>query len=133
MPRPCMIAHDSWGSVVLLNTKFWSPLRSARTATQTPDPPPAAPPRRMTLLLYYGLHTMHTLRMADIRLRTLSTSNSSLTLDPSSSCVRTRWRPFAFPQTLIGLPFSLYSTFVVEAKHGFNKQTLGLFFADKVS
>ncbi|CAM9090980.1 unnamed protein product [Ectocarpus fasciculatus] len=33
--------------------------------------------------------------------------------------------------TLIGLPFSLYSTFVVEAKHGFNKQTLGLFFADK--
>ncbi|CBJ27157.1 CaaX prenyl protease Ste24 [Ectocarpus siliculosus] len=35
-------------------------------------------------------------------------------------------------QTLIGLPFSLYSTFVVEAKHGFNKQTLGLFFADKV-
>lgn len=36
-------------------------------------------------------------------------------------------------QTVIGLPFSLYSTFVVEAKHGFNKQTLGLFFADKVS
>ncbi|CAM9302219.1 unnamed protein product [Scytosiphon promiscuus] len=35
-------------------------------------------------------------------------------------------------QTLIGLPFALYSTFVVEAKHGFNKQTLGLFFADKV-
>lgn len=40
---------------------------------------------------------------------------------------------FACRQTLIGLPFSLYSTFVVEAKHGFNKQTLGLFFADKVS
>lgn len=38
-----------------------------------------------------------------------------------------------FVQTVIGLPFSLYSTFVVEAKHGFNKQTLGLFFADKVS
>lgn len=28
------------------------------------------------------------------------------------------------------LPFSLYSTFVVEEKHGFNKQTLGLFFSD---
>lgn len=34
---------------------------------------------------------------------------------------------------MIGLPFALYSTFVVEAKHGFNKQTIGLFFADKVS
>ncbi|OVA13955.1 Peptidase M48 [Macleaya cordata] len=28
------------------------------------------------------------------------------------------------------LPFSLYSTFVVEARHGFNKQTLRLFFKD---
>eukprot|EP00752_Nemacystus_decipiens_P009392 g8395.t1 len=35
-------------------------------------------------------------------------------------------------QTVVGLPFALYSTFVVEAKHGFNKQTIGLFFADKV-
>ncbi|RLN56383.1 hypothetical protein BBJ28_00013181, partial [Nothophytophthora sp. Chile5] len=34
--------------------------------------------------------------------------------------------------TLVGLPFALYSTFVVEARHGFNKQTLGLFFMDKV-
>ena len=30
--------------------------------------------------------------------------------------------------TLLGLPFSLYSTFVVEQRHVFNKQTLGLFF-----
>lgn len=30
------------------------------------------------------------------------------------------------------LPFSLYSTFVVEEKHGFNKQTLGLFFSDMI-
>ncbi|OQR99292.1 CAAX prenyl protease 1 [Achlya hypogyna] len=29
------------------------------------------------------------------------------------------------------LPFGLYSTFVIEARHGFNKQTLGLFLADK--
>eukprot|EP00808_Paulinella_micropora_P025824 g38423.t1 len=33
--------------------------------------------------------------------------------------------------TLTAMPFDLYSTFVVEAKHGFNKQTPGLFFADK--
>ncbi|TYZ59705.1 hypothetical protein PybrP1_011110 [[Pythium] brassicae (nom. inval.)] len=33
-------------------------------------------------------------------------------------------------ETLTGLPFALYSTFVVEARHGFNKQTLGLFCAD---
>lgn len=31
---------------------------------------------------------------------------------------------------VLGLPFSLYGTFVVEQKHGFNKQTPGLFFLD---
>ena len=34
--------------------------------------------------------------------------------------------------TVTGLPFALYSTFCIEKKHGFNKQTLGLFFMDKV-
>lgn len=34
--------------------------------------------------------------------------------------------------TVISLPFSLYGTFVVEEKHGFNKTTLGLFFQDKI-
>ncbi|CAM9198153.1 unnamed protein product, partial [Ectocarpus fasciculatus] len=34
--------------------------------------------------------------------------------------------------TVISLPFSLYSTFVVEEKHGFNKTTLGLFLRDKL-
>ncbi|KAJ2157074.1 zinc metalloprotease [Coemansia sp. RSA 552] len=34
--------------------------------------------------------------------------------------------------TVLGLPFDLYSTFVVERRHGFNKQTWGLFFADMV-
>lgn len=51
------------------------------------------------------------------------------------ACARTLVCSFAAAdvQTVIGLPFSLYSTFVVEERHGFNKQTLGLFFADKVS
>lgn len=35
-------------------------------------------------------------------------------------------------QMIVELPFSLYSTFVIEERHGFNKQTLGIFFADKV-
>lgn len=34
--------------------------------------------------------------------------------------------------TITSLPFELYSTFQIERKHGFNKMTLGLFFADKV-
>ena len=38
--------------------------------------------------------------------------------------------------TLVGmmtqLPFELYSTFCIEKKHGFNKQTMGLFFSDKL-
>lgn len=31
-------------------------------------------------------------------------------------------------ENVVHLPFSLYSQFVVEAKHGFNKQTVGDFF-----
>mmetsp|Transcript_19072 Transcript_19072/g.26840 ORF Transcript_19072/g.26840 Transcript_19072/m.26840 type:complete len:520 (+) Transcript_19072:35-1594(+) len=34
--------------------------------------------------------------------------------------------------TFTGIPWELYSTFKIEKKHGFNKQTLGLFFSDKV-
>ncbi|XP_068125047.1 CAAX prenyl protease 1 homolog [Hyperolius riggenbachi] len=33
---------------------------------------------------------------------------------------------------LTGLPWSLYNTFVIEEKHGFNQQTLGFFFKDAV-
>ncbi|KAJ2776972.1 zinc metalloprotease [Coemansia javaensis] len=34
--------------------------------------------------------------------------------------------------TALSLPFNMYSTFVVEKKHGFNKQTWGLFVSDAV-
>lgn len=34
--------------------------------------------------------------------------------------------------TVTSLPFELYSTFQIEKKHGFNKQTIGLFFSDKI-
>jgi STE24 endopeptidase len=33
---------------------------------------------------------------------------------------------------ILGLPKSLYATFVVEQRHGFNKQTLGLFVSDTI-
>jgi STE24 endopeptidase len=36
------------------------------------------------------------------------------------------------PITLLTLPFSIYSTFVLEEEYGFNKQTYGLFFKDLV-
>ena len=32
--------------------------------------------------------------------------------------------------TVTELPWGLYSTFVIEQRHGFNKQTLGLFLSD---
>jgi STE24 endopeptidase len=32
--------------------------------------------------------------------------------------------------TITSLPWSLYSTFVIEERHGFNKQTIGFFFKD---
>jgi STE24 endopeptidase len=35
-----------------------------------------------------------------------------------------------FVSTLPDLPVGLYQTFVLEEKHGFNKTTLSLFFAD---
>uniref|UniRef100_A0A915CVI5 Ste24 endopeptidase n=1 Tax=Ditylenchus dipsaci TaxID=166011 RepID=A0A915CVI5_9BILA len=35
-------------------------------------------------------------------------------------------------ETIIGLPFSYYDTFVIEQKHGFNKETLPFFLKDKV-
>ncbi|KAJ3219643.1 hypothetical protein HDU67_000131 [Dinochytrium kinnereticum] len=34
--------------------------------------------------------------------------------------------------TILGVPLSLYSTFVIEERHGFNKQTLALFFSDVI-
>ncbi|KAH7728345.1 Peptidase family M48 containing protein [Aphelenchoides avenae] len=34
--------------------------------------------------------------------------------------------------TVIKLPFSLYRTFVIEQKHGFNKETLGFFVKDRI-
>ncbi|KAI8097916.1 peptidase family M48-domain-containing protein [Gilbertella persicaria] len=37
---------------------------------------------------------------------------------------------FSLLSTVTSTPFSLYSTFVVEQRHGFNKQTIGLFFMD---
>ncbi|KHJ95043.1 peptidase, M48 family [Oesophagostomum dentatum] len=33
--------------------------------------------------------------------------------------------------TVIDLPWDMYDTFVIEEKHGFNKQTIGFYFADK--
>jgi STE24 endopeptidase len=34
--------------------------------------------------------------------------------------------------TIISMPFSLYQTFVIEERHGFNKQTLKLFISDTI-
>lgn len=34
--------------------------------------------------------------------------------------------------TVTSLPFEIYSTFEIEKKHGFNKQTMGLFVTDKI-
>src|SRR5690606_18441392 len=39
---------------------------------------------------------------------------------------------FFLIQALISLPFSLYSSFVIEKKHGFNRQSPKLFFIDRL-
>ncbi|RWS23264.1 CAAX prenyl protease 1-like protein, partial [Leptotrombidium deliense] len=38
----------------------------------------------------------------------------------------------SFLSTIINTPWSMYNTFVVEEKHGFNNQTIGFYFKDKV-
>ena len=42
------------------------------------------------------------------------------------------WAIVTVVGTISSLPFEMYSTFQIERKHGFNKQTLGLFFTDKI-
>ena len=48
------------------------------------------------------------------------------------------WLPLAFfgvimlVSDLVNTPFSLYDTFKIEAKYGFNKMTVGMFFGDKL-
>ena len=37
-----------------------------------------------------------------------------------------------FFQDIISLPFSIYSTFVIEERFGFNKTSTGLFISDKI-
>jgi STE24 endopeptidase len=39
---------------------------------------------------------------------------------------------FGLFNLILNLPFSLYYNFVLEEKHGFNKQTVALYFADLV-
>jgi STE24 endopeptidase len=39
---------------------------------------------------------------------------------------------FTLMSYLMSLPFSLYYTFIIEERHGFNKMTLGLFFMDTI-
>ena len=37
---------------------------------------------------------------------------------------------YVMTTTVLDQPFSLYKTFVIEQKHGFNKQTIGIYIAD---
>jgi STE24 endopeptidase len=66
-------------------------------------------------------------------------STKSGLLDESSSTLRrealTTWVFVALmmvADAATSLPFSLYSTFAIEQRHGFNKSTLGLFLQDKL-
>ncbi len=34
--------------------------------------------------------------------------------------------------TIVGLPFSIYSTFVLEERHGFNQQTARFYVLDQI-
>ncbi|XP_042496370.1 CAAX prenyl protease 1 homolog isoform X5 [Macadamia integrifolia] len=56
----------------------------------------------------------------------------SIGLDPENEILHSLgfWAGGMIWSEVTDLPFSLYSTFVIEARHGFNKQTIWLFFRD---
>jgi STE24 endopeptidase len=55
-----------------------------------------------------------------------------ISLDPNNEFYRayTLIMIESIRELIIGIPISYYSIFVIEKKHGFNKQTIGLFFYD---
>ncbi len=61
-------------------------------------------------------------------------ANELVGLDRHYELARSCWFVFIFNvfNTLVGLPFSIYSTFVIEERHGFNKQTCGFYVKDQI-
>lgn len=72
---------------------------------------------------------------ADLLAKHLAEACGYPTLSPYFSEILTTWifvAIFTLVSTALSLPFSLYSTFVIEQRHGFNKSTLTLFLQDKI-
>ncbi len=64
----------------------------------------------------------------------LGDANAQLGFDRDYELARSCCFLLAFNvfNTLVGLPFSVYSTFVVEQRHGFNKQTAAFYVKDQI-
>ncbi len=82
----------------------------------------------LAVLYYYGLPYMWRQTGALLDLLTSRTGYTVLQHEITHTIA------FLLAVTVISMvvemPWGLYSTFVVEQKHGFNKQTLGLYFTD---
>lgn len=61
-------------------------------------------------------------------------SNASLGLSRNDEIYRSMQFVLFFNifNVVVGLPFSIYSTFILEQKHGFNKQTPGFYVKDQI-
>ncbi len=61
-------------------------------------------------------------------------ANESCGMDRDNEVARSCWFVLVFNlfSTVVGLPFSIYSTFVVEQRHGFNQQTASFYAKDQV-
>lgn len=81
----------------------------------------------LDILLLYFFFMPYQWKLAGIFLEKIS-------LDPNCEFYRayTLLLMETIRETLIGIPISLYSNFVIEEKHGFNKQTYGLFAYDTI-
>ncbi|CAA7410970.1 unnamed protein product [Spirodela intermedia] len=75
-------------------------------------------------ILAFGLLPWLWKRSGDILLRVGLSAENEITHTLSFLAGMMIW------SKITDLPFSLYSTFVIEARHGFNKQTVWLFFRD---
>eukprot|EP01039_Chlorochromonas_danica_P010785 gene10785-11985_t len=72
---------------------------------------------------------------SDLLAKQLAAACGYSALSPYFGEILTTWifvAIFTLVSTALSLPFSLYSTFVIEQRHGFNKSTLALFLQDKL-
>ena len=129
-----------------LAARLWLKFRHIRFVAAHRDQPPADFAERITLAAHQKAadYTVDRSQVAVLNTLIEAALLLTLTLGGGLSSLHEFWAPrvdglgyglamifsLMFISGLIDLPLSLYSQFVIEARHGFNRMTLGLFITD---